>query len=64
MAAASSVVRAERDGDLIGADYSLVEKNALYRCLDKLLEHQRRTVSSFAAALAGSVRRFLRRAPL
>jgi len=27
-------------GDLIGADYSLVEKNALYRCLDKLLEHK------------------------
>ena len=27
-------------GDLIGADYSLVEKNALYRCLDKLLEHE------------------------
>jgi len=24
-------------GDLLGADYSLVEKNALYRCLDKLL---------------------------
>jgi transposase len=27
-------------GDLIGADYSLVEKNALYRCLDKLLAHK------------------------
>jgi len=27
-------------GDLIGADYSLVEKNALYRCLDKRLEHK------------------------
>ncbi len=27
-------------GDLLGADYSLVEKNALYRCLDKLLEHK------------------------
>src|SRR5208282_4859179 len=27
-------------GDLIGADYSLVEKNALYRCLDKLLKHK------------------------
>src|SRR5271163_4734157 len=45
MAAASSVVRAERQvydfwGDLLGADYSLVEKNALYRCLDKLLEHK------------------------
>src|SRR6202795_4215860 len=27
-------------GDLLGADYSLVEKNALYRCLDKVLAHQ------------------------
>ena len=27
-------------GDLLGADYSLVEKNALYRCLDKVLAHK------------------------
>ncbi len=27
-------------GDLLGADYSLVEKNALYRCLDKVLLHK------------------------
>jgi transposase len=27
-------------GDLLGEDYSLVEKNALYRCMDKLLEHK------------------------
>jgi transposase len=27
--------------DLLGADYSLVEKHALYRCLDKLLPHKR-----------------------
>ena len=27
-------------GDLLGADYSLVQKNALYRCLDKLLPHK------------------------
>ncbi len=27
-------------GDLLGADYSLVEKNALYRCLDKVLPHK------------------------
>jgi transposase len=26
--------------DLLGEDYSLVEKNALYRCMDKLLEHK------------------------
>ncbi len=27
-------------GDLLGADYALVEKNGLYRCLDKLLAHK------------------------
>src|SRR6266853_390098 len=27
-------------GDLLGEDYSLVEKNALYRCLDKVLPHK------------------------
>jgi hypothetical protein len=27
-------------GDLLGADFALVEKNALYRCLDKLLPHK------------------------
>jgi transposase len=27
-------------GDLLGADYALVQTNALYRCLDKLLEHK------------------------
>src|SRR5438046_6759235 len=27
-------------GDLLGEDFSLVEKNALYRCLDKLLVHK------------------------
>jgi Transposase DDE domain len=27
-------------GDLLGADFALVEKNALYRCLDKLLAHK------------------------
>jgi transposase len=27
-------------GDLLGADEGLVEKNALYRCLDKLLAHK------------------------
>jgi hypothetical protein len=26
--------------DLLGEDFSLVEKNALYRCLDKVLEHK------------------------
>lgn len=32
-------------GDLLGADYSLVEKNALYRCLDKLLVHKQELFS-------------------
>lgn len=27
-------------GDLLGEDYSLVEKNALYRCLDKVLQYK------------------------
>lgn len=27
-------------GDLLGADFALVEKNALYRCLDKLLDNK------------------------
>jgi transposase len=27
-------------GDLLGQDYALVEKNALYRCLDRLLVHK------------------------
>src|SRR5579864_3606842 len=27
-------------GDLLGGDFALVEKNALYRCLDKLLERK------------------------
>jgi Transposase DDE domain len=27
-------------GDLLGEDYALVEKNALYRCLDKVLAHK------------------------
>ncbi len=34
--------------DLLGRDYALVEKNALYRCLDKLLAHK--------AALFGHLR--------
>lgn len=27
-------------GDLLGADFELAEKNTLYRCLDKLIEHK------------------------
>jgi transposase len=32
-------------GDLVGRDYALVEKNALYRCLDKLLAHKQELFS-------------------
>ena len=32
-------------GDLLGADEGLVEKNALYRCLDKLLAHKKELFS-------------------
>ena len=34
------MVRGSAIADLLGVDYALVEKNALYRCLDKLLEHK------------------------
>lgn len=34
-------------GDLLGEDYSLVEKNALYRCLDKVVEHKTALFSHF-----------------
>jgi len=32
-------------GDLLGEDFTLVEKNALYRCLDKVLEHKQALLS-------------------
>ena len=51
-------------GDLLGEDFALVEKNALYRCLDKLLEHKAALFIAPAPALAGSVRRELRRPAL
>jgi transposase len=34
-------------GDLLGEDYSVVEKNALYRCLDKVLEHKQALFGHF-----------------
>jgi hypothetical protein len=27
-------------GDLLGEDFTLMQKDKLYRCLDKLLEHK------------------------
>jgi hypothetical protein len=36
-------------GDLLGADFALVEKNALYRCLDKLLPHKEALFSHLRA---------------
>ena len=41
--------------DLLGGDFALAEKNALYRCLDKLFP-QRGAVLASAPALAGFVR--------
>lgn len=35
-------------GDLLGEDYALVEKNALYRCLDKVLEHKQALFGHFS----------------
>jgi transposase len=40
-------------GDLLGEDYSLVEKNALYRCLDKVLEHKQALFSHLTARWQG-----------
>ena len=51
-------------GDLLGHDYGLVEKNALYRTLDKLMEHKTLALFSFAGTLAGSVWREVRRVAL
>ena len=42
--------------DLLGGDFALAEKNALYRCLDKLFPAQRGAVLASAPALAGFVR--------
>jgi transposase len=40
-------------GDLLGEDYALVEKNALYRCLDKVLEHKQALFSHLTARWQG-----------
>ena len=41
MAAAPPVVRRQRDGrPLLDSNFALAEKNTLYRCLDRLLEHK------------------------
>ena len=47
-------------GDLLGEDYALVEKNALYRCLDKVLAHKHDLFAPSAAALARPVWRAVR----
>jgi hypothetical protein len=51
-------------GDLLGADYALVEKNALYRCLDKLLMHKPALFSHLQRRWGGSVRGEVRCAAL
>ncbi len=51
-------------GDLLGEDYSLVEKNALYRSLDKLLFHKIGALRSLERALEGPLRGAVRPAAL
>jgi len=40
--------------DLLGTDFALVEKNALYRCLDKLLPHKEALFSHLSSRLEGA----------
>jgi hypothetical protein len=40
--------------DLLGEDYALVAKNALYRCLDKLLPHKAALFAATAAAASST----------
>jgi hypothetical protein len=53
--------------DLLGADAALAEKNALYRCLDRLLAHKEavfshlRHLNSFLTFATGSLARVIRR---
>jgi transposase len=46
------MVRAQRHGRSVGPSYALVEKNALYRCLDKLLAHKQALFSHLRARWA------------
>ena len=41
------MVRQERDGRFVGADYRLAADDTLYRCLDQLLEHKPGAVLAF-----------------
>ena len=49
-------------GDLLGTGFAVAEKDRLYRCLDRIGEHQTRVVRSPAATLARAVSGALRRA--
>ena len=40
MAAAPAMVRAERDGNLLGEGSLAGRQNSLYRCLDKVVPHK------------------------
>src|SRR6267154_6201274 len=40
VSSASAMVRSERDGRAAGQDFAIAEKDRLYRCLDRVLEHK------------------------
>ena len=48
--------------DLLDVDFALAEKDPLYRCLDRLVEHKDELFKFLVAALGRAVRRAVRRA--
>ena len=50
--------------DLLDEDFSVVAKDTLYRCLDRLLDHKQALLPVLAPAVGGSVRGEVRGAPL
>ncbi len=46
--------------DLLGEDFALAEKNTLYRCHDRLLEHKKALFAHLTKALERSVQHPLR----
>jgi hypothetical protein len=40
-------------GDLLDEDYTLAEKNSLYRCLDKVVEHKQALFSHLSERWQG-----------
>ena len=50
--------------ELLEADFAVAEKDRLYRCLDRIVEHKAGLVSASAGAMAGPVPSAVRRAAL